>query len=88
MAAGNKKSKKSIEAQNAEKLNSRIIELLVDERKKSGMTMEEMGEKMGKLKSSIHRFEKGKYNLTLEKFLEICNILQVKPEEIIRRANN
>ena len=82
-----KKLKKSVEAQEAEKLNGRIIELLVIERTNSGMTMEEMGGKMGKLKSSIHRFEKGTYNLTLAKFLEICNILQLKPEEIIKRAN-
>lgn len=83
-----KKLHKSVEAQEAEKLNARIIELLVIERTNSGMTLEEMGDKMGKLKSSIHRFEKGTYNLTLAKFLEICNILQLKPEEIIKRANS
>ncbi len=84
--ADSKKSKPGIEAQNAERLNGKIIEQLVLVRKESGTTMAELGEKMGKLKSSIHRFEKGTYNLTLAKFLEICNIFQVDPEAIIAKA--
>ena len=76
----------TVEAEKAAILNKKILQQLAIEREKRGMSLEDVANRMGLIKSSIYRFEKGDYNLTVSKFIEICIIYNVSPESVIEAA--
>jgi transcriptional regulator with XRE-family HTH domain len=78
--------KNNIKIKDADLVNQKVLDILILERKKAGYTLKDIADEMGLIKSSIYRFEQGDYNFTLAKFIEYCNILNISPSEVIKRA--
>ena len=52
-------------------------------RVQKGLTLEEVGNRIGKDRQSIHRLEKGEFNPSYIYLLEICRGLEVELSEIL-----
>ncbi len=65
-----------------------ILEKIRNIRLSHGYTQEYMAEKLGIDTVNYGRIERGKSKLTLDRFLKICEILQVSPNELLNDENN
>ncbi|MBM6596606.1 helix-turn-helix domain-containing protein [Microvirga pudoricolor] len=64
--------------------------LLRHARKKAGLTQEELGEKLGKYKTYVSKYESGERRLDLIEFIEVSEVLEIEPSDIfseIRKAD-
>lgn len=60
-----------------------LIAELTKRRKKLG-SQRDLAAKLGKPQSYVAKIEGGTLNLTVEKFVEYCQALSVKPETILK----
>ena len=65
-----------------------ILEKIRNIRLSRGYTQEYMAEKLGIDTVNYGRIERGKSKLTLERFLKICEILQVSPTELLNNEKD
>ncbi len=65
-----------------------ILEKIRNLRLSRGYTQEYMAEKLGIDTVNYGRIERGKSKLTLDRFLKICDILQVSPTELLNDNQN
>ncbi len=65
-----------------------ILEKIRNLRLSRGYTQEYMAEKLGIDTVNYGRIERGKSKLTLDRFLKICEILQVSPAELLNDNQN
>ncbi len=64
------------------KLLIKLGESIQSIRKKKGLTLEEVGDRIGKDRQSIHRIEKGLFNPSYLYLLDICKGLEITLEEL------
>lgn len=67
-------------------LYQRIIVLLVQARKDSGITQVELGERLGQRQTFVSKFELCERRLDVAEFIEICRALDIDPYEMMRKA--
>ena len=53
-------------------------------RQEKGLTLEEVANKVGKDRQSIHRFEKGNFNPSFVYLLEVCKGLGIELSDLIK----
>ena len=58
-----------------------LLKWLRTQRKKQGITMRELGEKLDVIHSWIGKIEQGERRLDLVEYLRLCNALQIDPNE-------
>ena len=58
--------------------------LLQNIRKEKGISAYELSLRLGKVNDYIYKVEKGVFNISLMRFIEICEILDVKPSEFFK----
>jgi len=73
-----KKDKKFKKAYDELEFEFKLIELLIENRLKKGMTQKELAEKVGTKQSAIARFESGEYNPTILFIQKVSHALNVK----------
>ena len=62
---------------------NQILEKIRNIRLSRGYTQEYMGEKLGIDTVNYGRIERGKSKLSLERFIKICEILEVSPGDLL-----
>lgn len=67
-------------------LYDRMIELLVQARKSSGMTQVELGKRCGQRQTFISKVELGERRLDAAEFIELCRAIPTDPYVIMRKA--
>lgn len=60
------------------------LEMLRDARKRRGLTLKELGEKLGVTAPQIQRVEQGKRRISLEMLERYCDALELDPIDVIR----
>ncbi len=73
--------KKSIYTNKYEKL----CHLLVETRQNNGLTQKQLAEKLTKPQSFVSKCENGERRLDIIEFIEICDVLKIKPIKIIEK---
>ncbi len=68
---------------NKEKINTEIGEKMKQVRKKKHITIEEIAVRSVTSPSYINQIERGRFGVSLAKFLLLCNALEVTPNEIL-----
>lgn len=59
--------------------------LLVEERKKAGVTQAELATKLNRHQSFVAKYESGERRIDVIELLEILSVLNVQPEMFIKR---
>ena len=60
-----------------------ISERIFERLKQISMTQKEFGEKAGIRQSTISEWKKRKTNPAVDKIMDICNVLQITPEQLL-----
>ncbi|MBC8206879.1 MAG: helix-turn-helix transcriptional regulator [Kiritimatiellales bacterium] len=60
---------------------SELLKWLRAQRKQQGLTMRELGEKLGVIHSWVGKIEQGERRLDIIEYLRLCNALQIDPNE-------
>ena len=60
---------------------SKLREWLRAQRKKQGITMRELGARLGVIHSWVGKIEQGERRLDLIEYLKVCNALEIDPHE-------
>ncbi|MAC94924.1 MAG: transcriptional regulator [Flavobacteriales bacterium] len=60
----------------------KIIRKMIVKRKEKGLTHENMGIELGISAAAYYKIESGATNLSLERFIDISKILEIKMEEV------
>lgn len=68
--------------------NSSFTKLLTEYRKARGFTLESLGNKIGKTKATISKYEKGEIIPDIITILEICNTLNISLSQLFPISNN
>lgn len=58
-----------------------LLKWLRTQRKKQGITMRELGEKLDVIHSWVGKIEQGERRLDLVEYLRVCEALQIDPNE-------
>lgn len=58
-----------------------ILEKIKKEREKEGLSQYEFGKKIGLSQNAYFKLETGKTRLDMYRFLTICKVLNISPEE-------
>ncbi len=66
----------------------KILEKIRNIRLSHGYTQEYMAEKLGIDTVNYGRIERGKSKLSLERFIRICEILEVSPTDLLNNEKN
>jgi transcriptional regulator with XRE-family HTH domain len=62
-----------------------LIAILIDKREASGLTQLELAAKLGEYQSFVARLESGQRRVDVVEFLELAEILQFDPYEVLRQ---
>ena len=62
---------------------STFRDLLIEARKKSGLTQVELSQQLSKPQSFVSKYESGERRLDLIEFLEIADVLNINPNNFI-----
>ncbi|RKF03254.1 DNA-binding XRE family transcriptional regulator [Tenacibaculum lutimaris] len=60
-----------------------ILEKIKKEREKEGLSQYEFGKKIGLSQNAYFKLETGKTRLDMYRFLTICKVLNISPEEFL-----
>ena len=63
----------------------RLRELLIETRKKAGLTQIELAQKLSRPQSFVSKYELGERRLDVVEFLEVAEALGVKPEKVLKQ---
>lgn len=64
-----------------------LLRNLKAERARAGLTQEKMAEKLGISKFTYLNKENGKKDFKLKEIFEICSILKISPEELLKKTS-
>lgn len=59
--------------------------LLVAAREKSGITQQELAERLRRHQSFVAKYEGGERRLEVIEFVQVCRAIGVKPEQVLRK---
>jgi transcriptional regulator with XRE-family HTH domain len=62
-----------------------FIQLLRESREKSGLTQQNVADSLGMPQSFVAKYERSERRLDVIEFLEVCEILEIRPNSIIRK---
>jgi transcriptional regulator with XRE-family HTH domain len=62
----------------------RLRELLIEARKKAGLTQVELAQKLSRPQSFVSKYELGERRLDVVEFLEVAGALGTKPERVLK----
>lgn len=62
-----------------------LRELLIEARKKAGLTQVELAQKLSRPQSFVSKYELGERRLDVVEFLEVAKALGAKPEKVLKR---
>jgi transcriptional regulator with XRE-family HTH domain len=65
-----------------------LREALIAARREKGLTQSEVAERLGKAQSFVSKYESGERRLDVIEFIEVCQILGIKPASIIRKLES
>ncbi len=65
-----------------------LREALIAARRENGLTQSEVAERLGKAQSFVSKYESGERRLDVIEFIEVCQILSIKPATIIRKLES
>lgn len=68
--------------------NYNYNKLLTEYRKSRGLTLENLGNKIGKTKSTVSKYESGEIIPDIVTLLEICNVLDISLEQLFPLSTN
>ncbi len=71
---------------NPKKVVDKIRHILIEKRKSQQMRRYQLAEKLEVNPSTALRIENGDFELTFERFLEICTILNLDPVKVLKDA--
>jgi transcriptional regulator with XRE-family HTH domain len=63
----------------------RLRELLIEARRKAGLTQVELAQRLSKPQSFVSKYELGERRLDVIEFLEVTEALGVKAENVLKR---
>ncbi|QNN68768.1 helix-turn-helix domain-containing protein [Thermomonas carbonis] len=64
-----------------------LLTLLVEARNTSGLTQQQVADKLGRPQSFISKIENGDRRLDVIEFLEICRLLDTDPHALLKRID-
>jgi transcriptional regulator with XRE-family HTH domain len=62
----------------------RMLDLLIQARKTSGLTQQDLAAKLGRPQSFVSKVELGERRLDVFELLEFCRIVHLDPHELLR----
>ncbi|PIW29645.1 MAG: XRE family transcriptional regulator [Rhodospirillales bacterium CG15_BIG_FIL_POST_REV_8_21_14_020_66_15] len=66
------------------KKHERFCTLLVEARKASGMTQQDVAAKLGKPQSYVSKYETGERRLDVIEFLEVAKVVGFSPDQFLK----
>lgn len=67
-----------------DKIDIRIGSWLADQRKKRGLTMQEVADRLGVTKTAVHYWESGKRSMYARHVLDYCHAIGIDADELVR----
>ena len=67
---------------------NRFLKLVIDARKRAGLTQQELADKLKKPQSYISKYERGERRLDVIEFLEISQLLNVVAYNLLREIDS
>lgn len=67
-------------------VNEKIGKIIREARLEKKMTMKELGKRVGVAESTIHHYEMGERGMSLETFFNICQILNLDVNEVLKQC--
>lgn len=64
---------------------SEFLKLIISARKQAGFTQQQLAQKLKKPQSYISKYERGERRLDVVEFLEIAEIIDIQPCEVLRK---
>lgn len=64
-----------------------LVELIIEERKKAGLTQTEVAEKLGRYQSVIATLESGQRRIDVVEFLELAEAIGFDPAKLIHKLS-
>lgn len=61
---------------------------LVEARQSKGLTQTEIAVRLGKPQSFVSKYESGERRLDVVEFIEVCQVLSIKPHSILNKIDN
>lgn len=61
---------------------------LVEARQSKGLTQTEIAVRLGKPQSFVSKYESGERRLDVVEFIEVCQVLSIKPNSILNKIDN
>ena len=61
---------------------------LVEARQSKGLTQTEIAVRLGKPQSFVSKYESGERRLDVVEFIEVCQVLSIKPNGILNKIDN
>lgn len=69
-----------------EAVGTRALQILIQERKRQGWSMRQLAAAAGLSQPMISYLESGMRAPSLDTFLRLCGVLELKPSEVLKRA--
>lgn len=63
----------------------RLLKMLVDARRRSGVTQQELAKRLGRPQSFVSKVEHGERRIDVIEFIEICRAIGTEPAVLVRR---
>ena len=60
-----------------------LLDWLASKRLLAGVTQQQLSEKLGRPQSFVSKYENGERRLDLIETIQICNVLNINPHEVI-----
>ena len=67
------------------KRHQRLIEILIDARKRAGIRQAELARRVGKTQTFVARFEAGQRRIDAIELLALCEIIGIDPLKVVRK---
>jgi transcriptional regulator with XRE-family HTH domain len=67
-------------------VGARALQILIEERKRQGLSMRQLAAAAGLSQPMISYLESGMRAPSLDTFLRLCGVLEIKPSEVLKRA--
>lgn len=61
----------------------RFISILIEARKRGGLSQQDLAEKLGKPQSFVSKYERGERRLDVVEFIQVCRALEISAPEIV-----
>ena len=67
-------------------VGARALQILIEERKRQGLSMRHLAAAAGLSQPMISYLESGMRAPSLDTFLRLCSVLELKPSDVLKRA--